>query len=112
MLHRLVYRPLQHSARFHPSSLNARTRLSSTFTNLLASEIPPPVQVQSLTNAGITLSDGLVIPGACIFLEGKVFLWDVPGVLWEGWGTERFEIFEVVVPKPGGRVRSEPERSS
>jgi hypothetical protein len=103
MLRRLVLRPLQHSARLAPLKLNSLThaRRSSGFTNILASEIPPPVQVQSMTDAGIILSDGLIISGPCIFLEGKVFLWDVPSTLWDGWGKERFEIFDVVVPKPG-----------
>ncbi|KAG6919730.1 hypothetical protein DXG01_001564 [Tephrocybe rancida] len=72
-----------------------------SFTNILAdSDSPPAVQVQSITNAGIQLMDGLMVPSACIFLEGKVFLWDVPATLWTGWGTEHFEIFETVVPKP------------
>ncbi|KDQ64227.1 hypothetical protein JAAARDRAFT_118740 [Jaapia argillacea MUCL 33604] len=70
------------------------------FTNILASDIPPPVQVKNLSSDGILLQDGLLISAACIFLEGKVFLWDVPSSLWEGWGKERFEVFDVVVPKP------------
>lgn len=77
-------------------------------TNILAGEVPPPVQVKTVTQSGITLQDGLILRSACIFLEGKVFLWDVPlkrgseaGSLWRGWGKERFELFEVVVPKPG-----------
>src|SRR4051812_45513663 len=61
------------------------TRQDSSFTNILADENPPPVQVKSITNDGISLSDGLVIPSACIFLGGKVFLWDVPVSLWAGW---------------------------
>lgn len=72
----------------------------SSFTNILADENPPPVQVKTITNDGIQLLDGLMIPSACIFLGGKVFLWDVPPTLWEGWGKEHFEIFEPVVPKP------------
>jgi NADH dehydrogenase [ubiquinone] 1 alpha subcomplex assembly factor 3 len=68
---------------------------------MLADGIPPPVQVSSITPDGIQLADGLVIPSACIFLEGKVFLWDVPTSLWTGWSKNHFEIFEVVVPKPG-----------
>jgi NADH dehydrogenase [ubiquinone] 1 alpha subcomplex assembly factor 3 len=100
MLTRLVCRPL-HPTRLPRLNPVRYTRPSSTFTNILASEIPPPVQVESVTHAGITLSDGLVIPGACIFLEGKIFLWDVPNSLWDGWGKEMFQIFEVVVPKPG-----------
>ncbi|TFK55421.1 DUF498-domain-containing protein [Heliocybe sulcata] len=70
------------------------------FTNILASEIPPPVQVSQITQEGIQLADGLILPSACIFLEGKVFLWDVPQSLWDGWSKDRFEIFETVVPKP------------
>ncbi|GLB34212.1 putative DUF498-domain-containing protein [Lyophyllum shimeji] len=72
----------------------------SSLTNILADENPPPVQVKTITNDGIQLLDGLVLPSACIFLGGKVFLWDVPHKLWEGWGQEHFEIFETVVPKP------------
>ncbi|KAF9000208.1 NADH dehydrogenase 1 alpha subcomplex assembly factor 3 [Cyathus striatus] len=79
-------------------------RRASTFTNVLASDIQPPVQVSSLSEDGIRLSDGLLIKGACIFLEGNVFLWDVPesgtSNAWKGWSEDRFNIFEVVVPKP------------
>ena len=73
----------------------------SSFTNILAGDIPLPVQVNSVSANGIKLADGLLIPSACIFLGGKVFLWDPPSTLWDGWTTEHFEIFEVVVPKPG-----------
>lgn len=82
----------------------------SSFTNLLADDNPPAVQVSSISEAGIQLADGLVLPGACVFLEGKVFLWDVPESTvaskirderWKGWGTERFQLFEVVTPRPG-----------
>jgi len=91
-------RPLLHKATrrtFH----TVPTQRSS-FTNMLASDNPPPVQVSSITPSGILLADGLIIPSACIFLEGKVFLWDVPEKLWEGWTKDHFEIFEAVVPKP------------
>jgi NADH dehydrogenase [ubiquinone] 1 alpha subcomplex assembly factor 3 len=52
----------------------------------------------------------LIIPGGAVFLDNRCFLWDVDPVLvdqktgrgiWEGWGVERFKIFEVVVPRPG-----------
>lgn len=108
MLPRLLptlHRTLRHAPHLqHSNHLHTSPRvLSSTFTNILASDIPPPVQVTSLTTAGIRLADGLLIPSACIFLEGKVFLWDVPELKegWKGWGKEVFEVFEVVVPKPG-----------
>lgn len=68
---------------------------------MLADDNPPAVQVNSITEEGIQLADGLLLPSACIFLEGKVFLWDVPKELWGGWGKEHFEIFETIVPKPG-----------
>ncbi|KAF8180168.1 NADH dehydrogenase 1 alpha subcomplex assembly factor 3 [Pholiota molesta] len=80
-----------------------------SFTNFLADDNPPPVQVSSISDSGIQLADGLVLPGPCIFLEGKVFLWDVPDnkawskvkeERWQAWGKEFFEIFEVVGPKP------------
>ncbi|KAF9461999.1 DUF498-domain-containing protein [Collybia nuda] len=75
-------------------------RSDRSFTNMLADDNPPAVQVNSITEEGIQLADGLLLPSACIFLEGKVFLWDVPKELWGGWGKEHFEIFETVVPKP------------
>ncbi|OCH88326.1 DUF498-domain-containing protein [Obba rivulosa] len=88
--------------------LSARTFSSSSYlrsnvahlSNILEGGPAPAVSVKTVTPAGIQLEDGLLLPGACIFLEGKVFLWDVPEQLWEGWGTEHFEIFEVTVPKP------------
>lgn len=70
-------------------------------TNILAGEIPPPVQVTSITPAGVLLQDGRLLPSACIFLEGEVLLWDVPPMLWDGWDESKFEVFDVVVPKPG-----------
>ncbi|KAG2155104.1 uncharacterized protein EDB93DRAFT_1239374 [Suillus bovinus] len=63
-------------------------------------DVPPPVQVSSITSAGIQLADGLVLPSACIFLDGKVFLWNVPSHLWDGWGREHLSVFETAVPKP------------
>ncbi|KAJ3777356.1 NADH dehydrogenase 1 alpha subcomplex assembly factor 3 [Lentinula raphanica] len=79
---------------------NGPTAKAQPFTNILASDIPPPVQVASISSSGIELTDGLIIPGACIFLEGKVFLWDPPRTFWEGWNERHFDVFELVVPKP------------
>ena len=59
------------------------------------------MQVKTITPGGIQLADGLILPSACIFLDGKVFLWNVPEKTWDGWKPEHFEIFETVVPKPG-----------
>lgn len=84
-----------------------------SFTNLLADEIPPAVQVTSISDNGIWLADGLNISGPCIFLDGKVFLWDVPSLnmssnvgqeRWKNWNAEYFELFKVVTPRPGKRL--------
>ncbi|KAH7931323.1 MAS20-domain-containing protein [Leucogyrophana mollusca] len=72
----------------------------TTLTNMLAGDVPPAVQVNSVSAEGIQLADGLILPSACIFLDGKVFLWNVPTTLWAGWGKEHFGIFETAVPKP------------
>ncbi|KZT36691.1 DUF498-domain-containing protein, partial [Sistotremastrum suecicum HHB10207 ss-3] len=58
------------------------------------------IQVRNITPAGIELADGLVLPSACIFLGGEVFLWKVPDTLWTGWTKEHFQIFDVTIPKP------------
>ncbi|KAF8165753.1 NADH dehydrogenase 1 alpha subcomplex assembly factor 3 [Crassisporium funariophilum] len=85
-----------------------RVTRDRSFTNFLADDNPPPVQVSSISENGIVLADGLLIPGSCLFLEGKVYLWDVPEIpkakgkeeRWSGWSEERFQIFDVVTPKP------------
>lgn len=89
-----TYRTL-HSSAFRRSGL----------TNMLAGSSIPAVQVQAITSTGqIELASGMRLSGPCIFLGGKVFLWDVPQSkqkVWDGWGKEHFEIFDIVVPKPG-----------
>ncbi|GJE84586.1 DUF498-domain-containing protein [Phanerochaete sordida] len=83
------------------SSPAIRTGDSPTkFTNILAGANVPPVQVKTVTPEGIQLEDGLTIPSSCIFLKGKVFLWNTPAEPWEGWKPEHFEIFDTVIPKP------------
>ena len=73
----------------------------TALNNILAGGAAPAVQVKTITNDGIVLADGLIIPSACIFLNGKTLLWNVPEHLWDGWKEEHFEVFEAVVPKPG-----------
>ncbi|KAJ1308954.1 hypothetical protein OPQ81_004637 [Rhizoctonia solani] len=77
-------------------------RQNSALTNILGDGPAPAVQVKSAGEKGIELADGLILPGACIFLAGRVFLWDVPtpNDRWTNWGLEHFEVFDVVVPKP------------
>ena len=82
--------------------LHSSRRVSDgNLTNILAGGAALPLQIKNVSAAGIELEDGLILPSACIFLDGKVFLWDVPTTLWDGWGKQHFEIFETVVPKPG-----------
>ncbi|KAF5322840.1 hypothetical protein D9619_000236 [Psilocybe cf. subviscida] len=85
------------------------TLLDRSFTNLLADDTPPAVQVSSISTDGIQLADGLLLPGPCIFLEGKVFIWDVANAdvgsrvradRWREWNKEHFEILETVAPRP------------
>ena len=84
--------------RFHT---RAALRHPAGLENILGGGPAPPVQVRSIGEEGIQLADGLVIPSACIFLDGQVFLWKVPSEPWKGWTKEHFRIFDVVVPKPG-----------
>ncbi|KAL6309730.1 hypothetical protein BKA93DRAFT_821448 [Sparassis latifolia] len=72
---------------------------SGALNNILEG-VALPVQVKTVTARGIHLVDGMILPSACIFLDAKVFLWNVPEKLWEGWEKKHFEIFEMVVPKP------------
>ena len=76
-------------------------RYPAGLENILGGGPAPPVQVSSIGEEGIQLADGLVIPSACIFLEGQVFLWNVPSKPWKDWTQEHFRIFDVVIPKPG-----------
>ena len=111
-------RPLTKALRVHlPSRLRYKYFHTAPFlnsasrpglTNMLASEVPPSLQVTSVTPFGVLLADGRLFPSACILLESKAFLWEVPpGPLTsDTWGTEHFEIFETVVPRPGEEHRS------
>jgi NADH dehydrogenase [ubiquinone] 1 alpha subcomplex assembly factor 3 len=86
----------------HSSSILRNSSRPQPFLNILADEVPPPVQVSSISASGIQLTDGLIIPGACVLLEGKVFLWDPPRAgVWDDWKEEHFDLFQAVVPKPG-----------
>ena len=82
----------------------ARNSEPTKIHNILGGGPAPPVQVRGTTPSGIELHDGLILPSSCIFLDGNVFLWDVPTSLWSGWAKEHFEVFEVVVPKPGASI--------
>ncbi|KAG8681372.1 hypothetical protein FRC08_015685 [Ceratobasidium sp. 394] len=78
-------------------------RRNSALTNILGDGPAPAVQVKSAGEMGIELADGLILRGACIFLAGRVFLWDVPtpNERWSNVGLEHFEVFDIVIPKPG-----------
>ncbi|RPD66840.1 DUF498-domain-containing protein [Lentinus tigrinus ALCF2SS1-7] len=85
---------------FHASRAKRFPQNDGGLSNILSGGDAPSVQVKTITPNGIQLADGLVLPSACIFLDGKVFLWNVPEKAWDGWKPEHFEIFETVVPKP------------
>ncbi|TYJ57860.1 hypothetical protein B9479_001470 [Cryptococcus floricola] len=89
------------------------------FQNILAPQDPeadtPTITISKLTDRGLICSDNLVIPGGAIFHSGKVIMWDVdapsprelkPGErntiekVWEGWESDRFTAFEMLVPRP------------
>jgi hypothetical protein len=101
MFSRLLSRSLSTTQLRPSSAYSVRRFATGGLENILAGDLAPPVQVKSLGPNGIQLADGLEIPSACIFLEGKVFLWNVPQTLWKGWDKEHFQVFETVVPKPG-----------
>lgn len=86
---------------FHVSYARRLPPNDGGLNNILSGGEAPPVQVKTITSSGIQLADGLVLSSACIFLDGKVFMWNVPETTWDGWKPEHFEIFETVVPKPG-----------
>ncbi|GJJ07154.1 hypothetical protein Clacol_001354 [Clathrus columnatus] len=83
-------------------TIHATCQRSSNLTNIINDVPYSSLRVHTITSAGhIELSSGMVLTGPCLFLGGKVFLWDVPPVkLWDGWNKEMFQIFDVVVPKP------------
>ncbi|WVN86901.1 uncharacterized protein L203_102075 [Cryptococcus depauperatus CBS 7841] len=73
----------------------------------------PRLTVKKLTPRGLILSDDLVIRGGTILHSGKALLWDVdppkqlpPGTrgalekAWEGWESDRFAVFDLLVPRP------------
>lgn len=76
-----------------------------SFVDIFADAPRPAISVATITKVGFELTDGLIIPSPCIFINGVVFLWDVKppgeGVNWEGWTEEKLKVFELVTPRPG-----------
>lgn len=62
--------------------------------------------VESIQETSFKLTDGIIIPSSCIFLNGIAFMWDapIPSFSWNGWSKEMFEVFTMVTPKPGEAV--------
>ncbi|BEI81086.1 hypothetical protein CcaverHIS002_0202460 [Cutaneotrichosporon cavernicola] len=96
-----------HCARARAFHASAAAR--SGLTNLFEAGDNPPLSVSKLDARGFHLSDGLLVPGGLVFVDGRALLWDVdpPGdskggmaAAWAGWSAERFEVFERVVPRP------------
>lgn len=65
------------------------------------------VHVAGVSSAGVELTDGVILPGACILLAGNPFLWNVqlPGEgdekTWSQFTEDSFRVFEIVGPRPG-----------
>jgi len=81
----------------------SRFRIYDDFKNLFDDR--PAIEVKTLTEArGFQFVDGLIVPSACIFFDGCLFLWDAPpapkDMRWEGWLPEHFKLFEAVSPRP------------
>lgn len=95
--------PKQRST-WRPIRLNVDTKRhlnTGGLTNLFE-PVPGALQIRNISeNNGIELEDGLTLKSSCILIGGKVFLWKTPGKPWNGWTEKDFEIFDVVVPKPG-----------
>jgi hypothetical protein len=91
-------------------SLNAGTSRhlnTGPLVNLFES-VPGMLQIRNISEKhGIELEDGLTLKSSCILIGGKVFLWKTPGKPWNGWSEKEFEIFEVLVPKPGASGRND-----
>ena len=105
----LSHRPLKCLSKpriaFSPCIQTRRSLNTGGLTNLFdpAATAGTTIQVRNVSEeGGIELEDGLTLRSSCILLGGRVFLWKTPeGKPWNGWTKEDFEIFEVVVPKPG-----------
>ena len=73
-------------------------------TNLFDTSITGGIQVRNVTERdGIELEDGLTMKSSCILIGGRVFLWKTPESPLSNieWTKEDFEIFDVLLPKPG-----------
>ncbi|ORY34804.1 hypothetical protein BCR39DRAFT_514906 [Naematelia encephala] len=91
-------------------SIHSTSRLLD-LENMFDPDQAPSLTISRLTQRGYELSDDLVIPGGVVFIDSQPFLWNVDPPrsdpeaktlekVWEGWGKERFGVFEVVTPRP------------
>lgn len=99
------------SSSFHSSASRLK---DSGLTNLFDDTARPRVAVTKLNDQGFVLSDGLIVPGGVIFVDNRIFLWDVdpPKVdnltgrgIWDDWKEDRLSVFETVLPRPGERLQ-------
>lgn len=109
MFARNLARNVPRLQQLHQRSLHVSAPLR--LQNLYENPETPPLSIKRLDSKGYLLSDGLLIPGGCVFADGRAFLWDVDppvgdgskglNVAWDGWTPERFKVFEKIVPRPG-----------
>lgn len=84
--------------------------MSNPLFNILEDDTIP-IRVANVTEKEIRLTDGLVLPASCIFLNGGAFIWKPPpvdptqampnGRGWEDWNEDAFLLCELVSPRPG-----------
>ena len=101
------YLPLS-AKQFHTSAVR-RDSGSGGFLNILEDD-SIPIRVSNASKDEIVLTDGLVLPPNCLFLNGHIFTWSTPVVKtmeampngrgWESWTDDIWTIFEVVSPRP------------
>jgi len=90
------------SQRRHLHAAAVQKSVYDDFRNILDDAERPPIMVESISETTIKLTDGIILPANCVFLNGTAFMWDVPppSFGWAGWQKEMFQVFEMVAPKP------------
>jgi hypothetical protein len=97
---------------YFPHANQQRWLNTGGLTNLFDTSTVGGIQIRNVSDTGgIELEDGLTFLSSCILTRGKAFLWKTPGPPWNGWSAAEFELFEVLVPKPGGCIRHSAHKS-
>lgn len=84
-----------------PTQIQQRWLNTGGLNNLFDRDTVSGIQIRNVAETGIEFEDGLTLSSSCIVVGGKVFLWKTPGPPWVGWTNDDFELFNVIIPKPG-----------